>query len=1157
MKNAKMYCALAATLLTAAASNGQLVNLGLVGVGRTPADSYDALGPNVDTFGGIFSSLYLDPTAVLNVGDSYVGEAYGLPDRGFGDGLTDYHPRFHGLFLSVTPYYGPYPAPAQDQIIFTNAFTFLFTRNGAVFTGYNPDDTNVTTHPQSPADSVGAGKWSLDAEGLARTPNGMYVSDEYGPFIYHFDNGGALLDVIAPPDAFIPKSGPTFPRVNNFGLAIPQVATNDSGRWVNRGLEGLSVTPDGKKLVAVLQSPAIQDGENRNPSRNTRILIYDIDPASANYHEPIAEYVYQCTLNAAEARNRHTPISEILALSDTQFLVLERDSRGRGGDAGPILYKKVVLADVSAASNILGTGYDLEKGAPGQTSLGRNALPTGVIPATRRELVDIADRNQLAKFGLNVSPTWNNNTLSEKWEGLAVIPLNDPAAPNDYLLLIGNDNDFKAPLVYHNGVVVGTNEITIDNTLLAFRIGADATAPSIVCPGPQTLIANTNCMAAVDLRSRVTGTDNAADPVTILQTPVPGTLLPLGTHTISFVGADAAGNRSEPCSVTLTIIDRTPPRIAEVTASPSEITANGRLVPVTLSVEASDNCDSSVQSRIVRVTSNEPLGSKGHGKGHDDDEDDDRSSKRDNDWQITGPLTVQLRADAGERGQPRVYFITVESKDDAGNAITATTTVVVKKKGSNIPLGLFTGAHPYTVPVGNDYTIMPLLSVGDRVPRTGHPGAEYQMVGIPDGLGAYGNADGTISVLLNHELRNTVTNEPRYAQGLDRGAVVSKYILAADGSVLSGNRAYDKVFVENTFFGPPAQDDNSTPGFSRFCSSSLAWREAGFDRPVYFAGEESSGAATFDGRGGVLAAIFDNELHTVPRAGRIPWENAIVRPEPGLLTVILCLEDGPESPDSQLFMYVGLKDRRRGTTSMARNGLDNGQLFVFAGTNPAKNTEVTVQDGSVQGRWVHIPNAAAMTDVELEVAADAAGAFGFIRPEDGAFKPSNPDEFYFVTTGGATGNMLGRMYRLRLNSRNVLGTATLSVIYNADQIFAAGGDIAVSPDNIEVTDRYIMVCEDGTAPSRLAMASKGRQGNIWRFDTRNNYAPSLVAELETFGRDGILVGPGVWETSGIIDMSSLIGSDIWLFDVQAHAPTTAPGRNTVEDGQLLLMIRNR
>jgi hypothetical protein len=1124
----------------ASASEAQLVNLGLVGVGRVPADSYDALGPNVDTFGGIFSGLHLDASLLSKTGDTIAGPIWGLPDRGFGDGATDYHPRLHRLDFSVTPYYGPYPAPAQNQISFANSATLLFTQNGSFFTGYNPDDTNVMTHPQSPAASVGAGKWSLDAEGLVLTPNGVYVSDEYGPFIYHFSNNGVLLDVLVPPMALIPKSGETYPRPNNFGLAIPQVATNNSGRWVNRGLEGLSATPDHKKLVAVLQSPCIQDGENRNPSRNTRILIFDIDPTSPGYNEPIAEYVYQCTLNAAEARNRHTPISEILALSDTQFLVLERDSRGRGGDPGPILYKKVVLADVSAASNIIDTGYDLEKGAPGQLSLPRATLPPGIIPAARRELVDIADRQQLAKFGLNVNTNWDNNSLCEKWEGLGVIPLNDPAAPNDYLLIIGNDNDFKAPLVYHNGVVVGTNDITIDNMLLAFRIGADTAPPTIVCPGPQTLAANSNCVAAVDLRSRVAGTDNSAEPVTILQDPPPGTLLGLGTHTITFVGVDAAGNRSAPCTAAATVADQTAPRITSLVPSPGELNATGRFVPVTLSVTSSDNCDSAPACRAVSVTSNQAIGN------------DNKL-----DWAITGPLSVYLRAE-GQPRIPRIYFITVECTDDAGNTTTATTTVTVKSKGAPALLsGFRTSVAPYTLPIGPDYTIMPLLSVGDRIPRTGHPGMDYQMVGIPDGLGAYANADGTITVLMNHELRNTVAHEPRYGQVLDRGAIVSRLLLAPDGSVISGDRAYSNIYIENALFGPAPQEDNTTPGFSRFCSGSLAWQEAGFDRPIYFAGEESSGAATFDGRGGSLAAIFDNELHTLPRAGKIPWENAVVRPSADRLTVIMCLEDGPESPDSQLFMYVGAKDRRPGASPLRRNGLDNGELFVFASANPAVNDEMALQTGSVEGRWVRIPGAANMNDTELEAAADAAGAFGFIRPEDGSFRPSNPNEFYFVTTGGSVGNMLGRLYRLDLSTGNLLGRPTLNVIYNADTILAAGGDIAVSPDNIDVTDQYVMICEDGTATSRLAMAAKGRHGNIWRLDLHNDYAAEIVAELASYGTDGVRVGPGVWETSGIIDMSSLIGSDIWLFDVQAHPPTSAPGRNTVEDGQLLLMIRNR
>ena len=38
--------------------------------------------------------------------------------------------------------------------------------------------------------------------------------------------------------------------------------------------------------------------------------------------------------------------------------------------------------------------------------------------------------------------------------------------------------------------------------------------------------------------------------------------------------------------------------------------------------------------------------------------------------------------------------------------------------------------------------------------------------------------------------------------------------------------------------------------------------------------------------------------------------------------------------------------------------------------------------------------------------------------------------------------------------------------------------------------------------------------------------------------------------------AALFGADSWLFDVQAHPPTAEPVPGTVEDGQILLMIRN-
>ncbi|HXG49391.1 MAG TPA: esterase-like activity of phytase family protein [Methylomirabilota bacterium] len=1155
-KSNTLMAVLAGFALVGAADAQPLVNLGLVGVGRLPGDSFDQLGTGVDTLGGIFSGMWLDPASVVHSNGTIHTTVYALPDRGFGDGLQDYHPRIQRLAIAITPYFGPGPAP-QDQIVIVNTGTYLLTVNGSTFTGYQPDDTNVVSHPQSLPGGLGGGKRSLDPEGIAYAAGSAggswYISDEYGPFVYHFDAAGALLGALPLPDAFIPRVGTNYPRAVNY-LTGGLNSGADSGRHNNRGMEGLGVTPDGKKLVACLQSPLAQDGESRNPSRHVRILVYDIDPASPTYHQPVAEYVHVLPLSAAEANNRHTPVSEILPLSDTRFLILQRDSRGLGGDPGNFLYKRVVEVDASNASNILGTGYDLEKQAPGQLSLPRSGLPSNIVAVASRDLVDLLNASQLAKYGLNLAPSNQTlNTLSEKWEALAVLPLNDPAAPDDYLLLVGNDNDFRAPVVYHNGVPVGTNAFGADNMLLAFRIGADTMPPSIVCPAPVTVMAGTNCTATVDLRARAVTSDNSAAPVIVLQTPSPTTPLALGTHEITLVAVDAAGNQSAPCTTTATAIDQTPPIVTRVTPSLTHLwPANNKMVPVTLTVEATDNCSSALRYEIISVASNEEAAGCGSLSGRS-------SSGRANGAaagvQITGPLSLNLRAQRSARGSGRFYIITVRCTDEAGNSSLGVTSVFVPRSAADLASGLRTSIAPYALPVGQDYSLLPLLSVGDRVPRTTDPNQVFQMIGIPDGLGAHANQDGTTTVFMNHELPPFVVSEPIVGQPLSRGAFVSTIILAPDGSVLSGDLAYDAVYAENVYVGPPATVSNTTPAFARFCSGALGWKEAGFDRPIYFCGEEAGGTNTFDGRGGVAVAIFDNAAWTLPRLGHMAWENAVPRPHRGGLTAIMCLEDG-EVGQCQLYLYVGWKDRSSGAGPLRRNGLDNGSLYVFVADSSIHTNEATFPNGELTGRWVLLSGAENMNELELEAASDAVGAFAFDRVEDGAFRPRNPNEFYFVTTGGSASNALGRLYQLALDPNYIVGPAKLTMMYNADQVVADGGDVALSPDNVAVGDDYLMICEDGTAQSRPVMAAKGRKGNIWRINLRTGELDN-VAEMTAVARDGRITNPGVWETSGIIEMSTVFGPDSWLFDVQAHSPTRPPLPNTVEDGQLLLMLRNR
>lgn len=488
-----------------------------------------------------------------------------------------------------------------------------------------------------------------------------------------------------------------------------------------------------------------------------------------------------------------------------------------------------------------------------------------------------------------------------------------------------------------------------------------------------------------------------------------------------------------------------------------------------------------------------------------------------------------------------------------------------------------TTVKDYAEPLTTDYETTRLLSVGDTVPLTSDPAKDFQMVGIPDGLGAHKSGKGTRTVFMNHELTSSSLSRPVIGAPRLKGAFVSKLVLDRKGNVLSGEPAYDTVYLDDTLVGPAAAEGNTTRGFARFCSGSLVGPEQGFDRHIYFANEEDGNpASTFDGKGGLSVAIFDGKAHGLTSLGRFAWENTLVQSGTGRKTVIMGMEDGPASQNladvnSQMWMYVGTKDRSAGATALERNGLVGGTLYVFRAKDTAVTSETQFTAGTLDGEWVAIPGANTMDAVQLEAAADAAGAMAFARPEDGAFSLADKDQFFWVTTGGAgtvTGtppvasgaNALGRIYSMKLNRRDPVGPVKLTIAVNADDVINDGGDTAVSPDNIDVSKDYLMVQEDGTTESRLVMASKGRDGSIWRFPLDKKSVSGIdtggaqrVVTLTPPGRDGVPVGPGVWETSGIIDTSGLFGKGSWLFDVQAHRPTAAPAPDTVEDGQLLLL----
>jgi hypothetical protein len=319
----------------------------------------------------------------------------------------------------------------------------------------------------------------MDPESLALMADGsFYVGEEYGPFIYHFSKTGELLSTLRPPAAFIPK---TYPDTE--GGSMPIVFSSayyiNSGRTPTHGFEAMGVTPDGRRLAALLQGPLVQDSGLSSSSINTRLLIFDLDPNAVTFEKPIAEYVYVLGLDAGN----QTTATELRAVNNHQFLVMERDSTGFG-TSHPSTYKRVILIDTDGASDILETGYDLDFQSPGQLSLPESGLPNNITPVTRMDFLDMLDPTQLGKFGLNsAGGTTDTNSLASKWEGLALLPVSDQDFPDDYFLLVGNDNDFWARKTYLNGQVVSEIPTPIDNMVLAYRVTLPGA--TIVLPSPE------------------------------------------------------------------------------------------------------------------------------------------------------------------------------------------------------------------------------------------------------------------------------------------------------------------------------------------------------------------------------------------------------------------------------------------------------------------------------------------------------------------------------------------------------------------------------------------------------------------------------------------------------------------------------------------------
>ncbi len=237
--------------------------------------------------------------------------------------------------------------------------------------------------------------FGLDPEGIVALADGTFwLSDEYGPFVAHYDANGRELERLSP----CPGGG------------LPEVYKL---RRPNRGMEGLAVTPDGQWLVGIMQSPLENPSRTgvRGISRATRVLFRHLITGETR------EYVY--LLERANLQGN----SEILALSNTRFLVIERDGGFLNNPAlGAATLKHIYEFDITGATDVSTLGALGAAPINGKTIEQASAAEltaAGVAPVRKTLRVD------LLALGYP----------HDKPEGLALAP--------GGMLFVVNDDDFS------------------------------------------------------------------------------------------------------------------------------------------------------------------------------------------------------------------------------------------------------------------------------------------------------------------------------------------------------------------------------------------------------------------------------------------------------------------------------------------------------------------------------------------------------------------------------------------------------------------------------------------------------------------------------------------------------------------------------------------
>ena len=156
----------------------------------------------------------------------------------------------------------------------------------------------------------------IDPESLQRgRRHDLWVGDEFGPWILHFDARGRLLDRPFPmPDGVV---SPDNPMLNGAPSTQPR----------SRGLEAMAITPGRKHIYAALEGATVADPDQ------SRRYIFEFSTRRREFTGRVLQY---------RTEDPGYLVADMWAVDRHRFVVIERDA-GRGLTA---VFRNIYLIDL-------------------------------------------------------------------------------------------------------------------------------------------------------------------------------------------------------------------------------------------------------------------------------------------------------------------------------------------------------------------------------------------------------------------------------------------------------------------------------------------------------------------------------------------------------------------------------------------------------------------------------------------------------------------------------------------------------------------------------------------------------------------------------------------------------------------------------------------